>query len=257
MKTSTLFSKNFVKKGAGLLFWILIWQLLSVKIGKEVLLASPLATFKALVSLVGESAFWHTVLFSVTRILAGFFLGLFAGVLLASLCVAVPLFKVIADPFMSTVKAVPVASFIILALLWVSGKNLSVCISFLMVLPIVYSNMEQGFASIDQKLLEMAQVFNFSAGKKLLYIYLPGLLPYFTAACTASMGLCWKSGVAAEVIGLPSGSIGNRLYATKLYLDTPGMFAWTVVIIVISVIAQKGFMALVNVINEKIRKGFL
>jgi NitT/TauT family transport system permease protein len=152
---------------------------------------------------------------------------------------------------------VPVASFIILALLWVRGGNLSICISFLMVLPIIYNNMLAGFTRVDKSLLEMAAVFRLSNMKKIKYIYIPQVLPYFTAACTTSLGLCWKSGIAAEVIGMPAGSMGNRLYETKLYMDTPEMFAWTVVIVIISFVVEKGFLWLLDKITARITDGFL
>ena len=165
--------------------------------------------------------------------------------------------KYIFAPLFTTIKAVPVASFIILALLWVRGGNLSICISFLMVLPIVYINMLEGFTQVDRNLLEMAAVFRLSRSKKIKYIYVPQLLPYFTAACTTSLGLCWKSGIAAEVIGLPNGSMGNRLYETKLYMDTPEMFAWTVVIVLISFVVEKGFLWLLDKTTAKITDGYL
>lgn len=256
MKPSTIWADK-LKKLTGVFFWLAVWQFAAVKIGKEVLLASPLSTIKALITLRGQSAFWHTIFFSLTRIMLGFVLALSAGVILAALSAVSDTVKYIVSPIMSVIKAVPVASFIILALLWVRGGNLSVCISFLMVLPIIYNNMLAGFTRVDKSLLEMASVFRLSTAKKIKYIYIPQILPYFTAACTTSLGLCWKSGIAAEVIGMPAGSMGNRLYETKLYMDTPEMFAWTVVIVIISFVVEKGFLWLLGRVTEKITKGFL
>ena len=256
MKPSTTWADN-LKKLTGVLFWVAVWQFMSVKIGKEVLLASPMATIKALITLAGQSAFWHAIFFSLTRILLGFVLAVVVGVVLAGLSAAFDRIRYLFSPLFSIIKSIPVASFIILVLLWVSGKNLSICISFLMVLPIVYNNMLAGFMRVDRSLLEMAQVFRLSTVKKIKYIYIPQVLPYFTAACTTSLGLCWKSGIAAEVIGLPNGSMGNRLYETKLYMDTPEMFAWTVVIVLISFMVEKGFLWLVNKITARITDGFL
>ena len=245
------------KKLTGVLFWVAVWQLMAMKIGKEVLLASPAATMRALVNLVGQSVFWHIIFFSLTRIMLGFVLAVLCGVLLAVLSAVAEPVRILLNPLFSVIKSVPVASFIILLLLWVRGGNLSVCISFLMVLPIVYNNMLTGLMQVDKSLIEMAKVFRLSAKKKILYIYLPQILPYFTAACTTSLGLCWKSGIAAEVIGMPSGSIGNRLYETKLYMDTAEMFAWTIVIVVISFLVEKGFLWLLEKISDKIGEGFL
>ena len=248
---------NTLKKLTGVFFWVAVWQLAAMKIGKEVLLASPVATIKALITLCGQSAFWHAIVFSLTRIMLGFVLAVAAGVLLAGLSAVSQWIKLLFAPLFSVIKAVPVASFIILLLLWVRGGNLSIAISFLMVLPIVYNNMLAGFENVDRSLLEMATVFRLSNMKKIKYIYIPQILPYFTAACTTSLGLCWKSGIAAEVIGLPNGSMGNRLYETKLYMDTAEMFAWTVVIVIISFVVEKGFLWLLDKITARITDGYL
>lgn len=256
MKPSTIWADK-LKKLTGVFFWIALWQYAAVKIGKEVLLASPLATTKALITLCGQSAFWSAIIFSLTRIMLGFALALVTGVLLAGLSAVYDAVRYIFAPLFNVIKAVPVASFIILALLWVRGGNLSICISFLMVLPIIYNNMLAGFTRVDKSLLEMAAVFRLSNMKKIKYIYIPQVLPYFTAACTTSLGLCWKSGIAAEVIGMPAGSMGNRLYETKLYMDTPEMFAWTVVIVIISFVVEKGFLWLLDKITARITDGFL
>lgn len=256
MKPSTIWADK-LKKLTGVFFWLAIWQFAAMKIGKEVLLASPVSTIKALISLCGQSAFWSAIIFSLTRIMLGFALALVTGVLLAGLSAVYDAVRYIFAPLFNVIKAVPVASFIILALLWVRGGNLSICISFLMVLPIIYNNMLAGFTRVDKSLLEMAAVFRLSNMKKIKYIYIPQVLPYFTAACTTSLGLCWKSGIAAEVIGMPAGSMGNRLYETKLYMDTPEMFAWTVVIVIISFVVEKGFLWLLDKITARITDGFL
>ena len=256
MKPSTIWADK-LKKLTGVFFWLAIWQFAAMKIGKEVLLASPVSTIKALISLCGQSAFWSAIIFSLTRIMLGFALALVTGVLLAGLSAVYVAVRYIFAPLFNVIKAVPVASFIILALLWVRGGNLSICISFLMVLPIIYNNMLAGFTRVDKSLLEMAAVFRLSNMKKIKYIYIPQVLPYFTAACTTSLGLCWKSGIAAEVIGMPAGSMGNRLYETKLYMDTPEMFAWTVVIVIISFVVEKGFLWLLDKITARITDGFL
>ena len=140
------------------------------------------------------------------------------------------------------IKSVPVASFIILCLIWLSSGSLSVFISFLMVLPIVYTNMLQGIQSTDSKLLDMAHVFRMSWFRKLRYIYIPHLKPYLMSACSVSIGLAWKAGIAAEVIGIPDGSIGEKLYEAKVYLDSADLFAWTFVIVFVSVIFEKLFL---------------
>jgi NitT/TauT family transport system permease protein len=156
---------------------------------------------------------------------------------------------------MTVMKAVPVASFIILALLWVNKKNLSVLASFIMVLPLIYTSVAQGLQAADEKLLQMAKVFHLKGFKKMVSIYIPAVLPFIISGVSVGIGFCWKSGIAAEVIGIPSGSIGERLYEAKLYLMTKELFAWTIVIIIISILFEKVVMYLLRRLQKKPGKG--
>lgn len=200
--------------------------------------------------LVKTKDFWASLAFSSKRIALGFLLGLTVGILLASLAYLSKLFKALVSPLMKLIKAVPVASFILLALFWIKARNLSVLISFVMVLPIIYTNMLQGMEQTDKKLLEMATVFKMSPLKKLRFIYIPACLPSLLSACSVGLGFCWKSGIAAEVIGIASGSIGEKLYETKLYLMTDELFAWTLVIVLISVIFEKVVVLLIKALEK-------
>lgn len=220
-------------------FWILIWQAASMAINEEMLLASPFAVLGALLHLLGDGLFWSSIGNSFLKIVLGFALAILMGIFFAVCSCRSPLFREMIELPMKVIKATPVASFIILVLLWINSENLSVLISFLMVLPIIYTNVLQGINSTDSKLLEMAKVFRVGGIRKLRYIYIPAVMPYFVPACSLGLGFCWKSGIAAEVIGLPKNSIGENLYEAKLYLMTKELFAWTIVIILISVLFEK------------------
>ena len=147
---------------------------------------------------------------------------------------------------MITVKTVPVASFVVICLIWLSAQNLSVFISFLIVLPVVYGNVLEGIKSEDRKMIEVGRVFNMPLLKRILYIHMPQLKPFMLSACATSLGMSWKAGVAAEIIGTPDGSIGKQLYYAKIYLDTDDLLCWTVIIVIISVVFEKLFMLLVR-----------
>lgn len=110
----------------------------------------------------------------------------------------------------------------------------------------IYTNILEGIRQTDRKILEMAKVFRVNLRRQIRYIYVSQVLPYFLSACRLSLGMCWKAGVAAEVIGVPSGSIGEKLYNAKIYLNTPDLFAWTIVIIVISFVFEKCFLGIVS-----------
>ena len=216
-------------------FWVAVWQGLAVCIGHNGLfLATPLQTVQTLWRLLPTADFWHRVGFSALRILTGFVLAVTVGLLLGACGARWRWFGTLVGPVMQLIRAMPVASFVILALLWVSGKNLSVIVSFTHVLPVVYAGVLGGIADTDPKLLEMAKVYRLPLGKRLRYIWLPGMFPSFCESCIAAMGMCWKSGVSAEVIGLPDHSVGDALYRAKITISTPEVFAWTLVIVLLS-----------------------
>ena len=227
-------------------FWLIVWQIAAMNLNQKILLVSPLMVVQKLWELLPTGEFWSAVCFSFLRITLGFLLAALCGTVLAALAARFSVIKALAAPLIRGIKSIPVASFIILVLLWVPSRNLSVVISFLMVLPIVYSNVLTGAESMDQKLAEMAEVFRVPLPRRLRYLYLPQILPFFRSACASGLGLCWKAGIAAEVIGLPDGSIGERLYEAKIYLETPELFAWTVVIVLISLLFERLFLYLLE-----------
>ena len=229
-------------KFLGAAIWIFVWQLASMWLKQEILLASPVSVIKRLTELIMLGDFWKSVAFSFGRIILGFSLALVLGTALAALSCGFFAVEVLMDPLITVIKATPVASFIILCLIWIPSRNLSVFISFLMVFPVVYTNIREGIRQTDKQLLEMADSFGAGLGKKVEFVYLSQVMPYAVTACKLGLGLCWKAGIAAEVIGIPTGSIGEKLYKAKVYLETPDLFAWTIVIIAVSVGFEKIFM---------------
>ena len=248
-------SIKFIKKhGFKLLvlcFWLLLWELISRRDTHEIFLASPVSVVITLLELMKTWDFWQTIISSSLRIITGFVLALLAGIALATAAYNSRLIRELISPVMKIMKAIPVASFIIIALLWLNNKMyLSILISFMMVLPLIYTNVLQGLRFADEKLLQMAKVFKLSGFKKMIAIYLPAVLPYFISAVSVGIGFCWKAGIAAEVIGIPSGSIGERLYEAKLYIMTRELFAWTIVIIIISMLFEKVVMYFLRLLQR-------
>ncbi|MFP4456976.1 MAG: ABC transporter permease [Clostridia bacterium] len=235
-----------------IILWVILWELLARIIDQSLIIVSPTTVIYNLFSLMQGYEFWLVVSNSFLKISAGLIVAIGVGVFLAVLSSIFDLMRIMLEPAMSIIKSVPVVSFIILVLIWVGTEYLSTVISFLIVLPIIYTNILEGILNVDKKLLEMADVFNIPFKKKALGIYLPNVMPYFIAASKISLGLCWKSGVAAEVIGLPNGTIGEKLYAGKIFLSTGDVLTWTLVIVLISVVFEKFFLEVVSRIEKRV-----
>ena len=236
---------------AVLLFWTVLWALLSRLVGQELLLPSPLAVLKKLFALAGTAAFWLATLRSILRVLAGLLAATLLGVLLSALTEASPLARLLLAPVMTLVKSTPVASFIILALLWLGRDVLPAFITALMVLPVVWSNVSAGLSGRDPQLLELAAVYRLPRLKVLRHITVPSVLPHFRAALRSSLGMGWKAGIAAEVLTVSPLSIGKNIYEAKLYLETTELFAWTLTVIVLSLIIERFLLRLVGRIGQR------
>lgn len=211
-------------------------------LSQPLLLSSPMSVIRRLFALLQEKTFYRALLFSFSRIALGALGGLVLGLVLAFLAARLRAAEFLLQPLMLTVRTVPVASFIILALMFLSSRELSVFISFLMVLPIVYANLLQGLKSVPRHMQEMAKMYQLSPLRRLLLVDLPHVKPHLLSGAATALGMAWKSGVAAEVIGIPTGSIGENLYQSKVYLDTSSLLAWTVVIVLLSVLFEKAVL---------------
>lgn len=224
-------------------FWLLIWQALALFLHNNILLVGPWETLCTLWSMLQTALFWQSIAFSFVRIIAGFLLGAGGGILLAWFSYRHAFLQALLAPLILALKAVPVASFVIILLIWAGNRMLSFYISALVVLPLLYLNTLNGLKATDPKLLEMAQVFRMSIFRRFRFIYLPSLFPYLYSAFQTALGMAWKSGVAAEVIGQPLGSMGNGLYTAKIYLETGELFSWTITIILTSYLFERLFLA--------------
>ena len=233
---------KFWQRAAALAAWIVVWQLAAVSLGHGGLfLATPIQTLQALAQLAPTAGFWQRIVFSALRILAGFLLAVVGGLVLGALGARWRWVRIFIEPAMQLIRAMPVASFVILALLWVRSANLSVVVSFTHVLPVVYAGVQGGIADTDSQLLEMAHVYRLPLITRLRYIWLPGIFPSFCESC-----------IAAEVIGLPDHSVGDALYRAKITLSTPDVFAWTLVIVLLSALLSTVAARLLRAVKARL-----
>ena len=244
-------NNQFLKKTGAVLLALALWQAVSMILGMEMLLASPLKVLARLSTIWREKDFLSTVLFSMGRIFGGFLLAFLTGIGLALLAGRFRTMEILLWPYVVTIKSVPIASFIILCLIWFSYTQMTVFIAFLIAFPVIYSNVLHGLQSIDPQMLEMAGLYKVRGVRKLFYIHLPGVMPFLTSACSVAIGMAWKAGVAAEVIGVINGSIGQKLYDAKIYFQNADLLSWTLIIILLSVAGEKLFVWLLRYLYRK------
>lgn len=222
-------------------FWIFVWAIAARIANRDLLLKIPLPadTIKALFENICEAQFWKNVGTSLLHILLGFISAVILGLICGLISGNSQIFKTLTSPIVHLIRAVPIAAFIVLAWLWVPNTILPSFISFLTVFPIAWGQVESGLLSVDKKSVEMATVMGMSRIGVIKHIKIPTILPFFRDACIMGLGFAWKSGVAAEVICNPTGSIGAMLSSAKTSIDYPGVFAVTLMIVLLSIVMEK------------------
>lgn len=234
-------------------FWLGVWQLGAFLMdrslggrGNELRLPYPATVFSALLELAGQAPFWGTVLATLARILGGMVLGFLLGALLAGVTCLFPWADLLLSPAIRVVRATPVVSFILLVLLWVGKDLVPAAVSALMVTPVVWEPLYRGIRAVDGKLLELSRAYRFSPLQTFRLVLLPSLRPYLLSAAATAMGLAWKSGVAAEVLCLPRRAVGSQIYSSRFSLETPALFAWTIVVVLLSLAMERALRALLS-----------
>lgn len=231
--------KRSLRLIAPAVFWLGLWFLGARLVDQPLFLPGPGLVFSTLWKLMGTALFWRHVFATLLRVLWGTLAGVLAGVLLGVATHFSPLCDTLLSPAVRVVRAAPVVSFIVLVLLWAGSDRVPVIICAMMVAPVVWEDLRAGLASPGGDLLEMAAAYDLGPWRKVRYLYLPACLPYLKSGLLSSLGLAWKSGVAAEVLCTPRRAVGTQVYYAKLYLETPSLFAWTCMVVVLSLVLER------------------
>ena len=217
------------------LLWIGIWYVAALIVHKPLILPNPIETATALFDLLRTEEFYKVVAFTLLRVLIGLTLGVVSGIAFAIVCHRFSIVKHFLSPMISVVRSTPVASFIVLLWIILDGSVLSIFVAFLMVMPVVWQNTLDGFSSIPRELIEVADVYELSLKRRYEILIMPILSGYIFPAIITSVGLAWKSEVAAEIIAYTKDSIGMHINDAKSFMLTPTVFAWTTVIVAMSI----------------------
>ena len=222
-----------------LAFWFLIWQLIALWYNRPLILPMPTQVFPRLIELLFSGTFWQAAGTTCGSLLLGYVIGCAVGFLFGCLVAKSKVLNALFTPLFSTVRATPVACFIIIAWVFLGPRRLPAFISALMVAPVMMTNVSAGIAATPQPLLETAQVYQLSLWDKVRVCYLPAIKPHALSALLTCAGLGWKAGIAAEVIALSANTLGYAVYQAKSwYMDAVDLFAWTVAIVLIELTAE-------------------
>jgi len=241
-----LLNKANLRRLAACALWIGVWQAASLLLGSDLLLAGPLATLERLFAILLDARFAGIVWFSFSRVAAGFLLAFVLGVTLGFLAHRFSVLRELLAPVVLSFKSIPVACIVVLLLIWVGSRQVSGICVFLMAFPALYLSMVEALGQVDVRVSQMLEVFDVPAVRRLFAHVWPSVLPYLMATSRNACGVAWKAGVAAELIGSPAGSIGERIYQAKILLETADLFAWTVIIVAISYACEQGFLWLLQ-----------
>lgn len=228
-------ARLWLRRAGVLSFYLALWAVLARAVGQPLLLPSPASVLARLCALVPQPRFALSLLFTLARTLWAYALGIAVAVLLCAAACRFAVADALIAPLLSAVRATPVTSFIVLALVWLSSARVPVLTGFLMTLPVVFSALMGAVRGIDPKLMEMARLYGFGPLGTLRHVLVPAVLPAFVQSALAAIGLCWKAVVAAEVIGVPKMAVGSRIYEAKIYLETDSLLAWTLTLVLLSV----------------------
>lgn len=243
--------KKLILALSGIVFWLLVWQTGSMILDKPYFLPDVFTVFSAFWGLLMSAEFYRVTFFSILRVLLGLLIGIILGISLAILSHKVEIVKALVSPLMSVIKSTPVASFIMVLWILLSGNALAIFVAVLMVTPIIWQNLMDGYAAIDLQLSELCFAYEFSPFKRFKLLTLPTLKRYFLPALITSIGLAWKSEIAAEIIAYTRDSIGQMINDAKYELHTDVVFAWTVAVVILSIILEKFTKALLKKLSSR------
>lgn len=226
--------KAVAAAGAVAAFWLAVWVFAAALVAQPLILPGPGAVVVALLRLVCDANTWAILVGSGARILGGLALAAICGGVLAGVSVRSRTFARLVAPALSFVKATPVACVVVLLLIWLGSARVSIAAVFLMALPGVYFSLVEGLAQVDKPLEQMFRLHGVRGWRLFFAHTWREVLPFVLSCARAVIGMSWKAGVAAELIGMAAGTVGERIYQAKLLIETADLLAWTVLVVAAS-----------------------
>ena len=227
-------AKAVAAVGAVAAFWLAVWIFAAALVAQPLILPGPGAVALALLRLVCDGGTWAILAGSGARILGGLALAAVCGGVLAGISSRSRAFARLVAPALSFVKATPVACVVVLLLIWLGSARVSIAAVFLMALPGVYFSLVEGLAQVNKPLEQMFRLHGVRGWRLFCAHTWREVLPFVLSCAQAVIGMSWKAGVAAELIGMAVGTVGECIYQAKLLIETADLLAWTVLVVAAS-----------------------
>lgn len=216
------------------LLFVAVWEVISRIIGNDLIFPGIPSIFKAFIDIIKGKEFLLIVFHTLKRTAVSVGISLIIGILCSILSYNYKFFYILFFPFFSFLKSIPTIAVIILVLIWSNVEVVPIITGIMILLPLIYENILGGIDSIDRDLLKMADIYKVAKIDILKGIYIPGVYYFSSSGIPALIALTLKVVIAGEVLSQGSLSIGGEIFMGKMYLESPSIFAWIIIVILIN-----------------------
>ena len=218
--------------------FLIIWQVLALIINNDIYIPTIGQTLNSLKDIASSDRFLIDVLSSISRTIISFIVAFIVAFVVGVASYSFRIIRNMLKPFNALIQSIPNMVLIVLALIWFDKNNAPYIVGFCVVFPILYDSVLGSITGIDKDIIEMANIYKVSTIDKILKIYIPSIIFRLVPIMISTLSLGFKVVIAGEVHGQPKYGIGTMVQIEKINFNTSGIFAWLVVILIISLILE-------------------
>lgn len=245
MKNSSLRNRKLIFLSIVLLLGL--WAIFSNVINNSIYLPSLKEVFTEFLGIVSEVGFFQSIVSSIWRSVESFFIALVVALILGILSAFNKYIYNFIYPLLAVIRSIPTIAFILIALIWVNKDMAPILIGTIIAFPIFYELVVSSIIDVDRNLLEMGEIYRISRLSMISNIYAPNICFNILRVFTSTLSLILKVVIAGEVYGQPEYGIGAAIQLEKMNLNTSAIFAWIIIVCIITVL----FDYVLGLINKK------
>ena len=220
------------------ILFIVLWECTAILINNDIYLPKVECILEETINLIKDKNFYMYVSSSFARTVMSYLCALILSVVFGILSFVYPFFRYLINPMNSFIKTIPTLVLVVLALVWFDKDKAPFIVGFAIIFPVLYEGIQNSLSKIDGRIMEMARIYEVSMFDKLNKIYIPTIKFYIMNIFVSTFSLTFKVVIAGEVHGQPKFGIGSQIQLEKVNFNTTGIFAWIVIIILISYISE-------------------